>query len=143
MIYKRYELSLSQNGPDLVHIARNAAGNVIFRESSEEKLKKAIDQAIQEKQKQEEFEAKKKSAKAKAKKQKRGLFTSPPELVEDEEVKTIEKKEDTENETEPADEGAPAPPQARVTRGSDGKFISKSTLQEEEPKKKSFWDKLK
>lgn len=41
--YKRFELSQSLNGNAIVQIARNAAGMVVFREDSEKKLKKAID----------------------------------------------------------------------------------------------------
>jgi hypothetical protein len=36
----------------------------------------------------------------------------------------------------------PPQPEKRVTRGADGKFISKSALSQEEEKKKTFWDKL-
>ena len=50
--YKKYEISLSQNGPNLFHIARNSLGNVVFRELTEEKLKKAIDRSIEEKERQ-------------------------------------------------------------------------------------------
>lgn len=132
MIYKGYEFSLSLNGTKIVHIARNAAGNVIFREPSEQKLKKAIDRSIEERQRKEELEAKERAAKAKAriKKQKRGLFAPPPEPKEEAE---------TEVETKVL-----VPPVQRMTRGPDGKFISKSQFQEKEPlKKKSFWERLK
>lgn len=124
MIYKKHELSLSLNGEKIVYIARNAAGNVVFRASSEEKLKSAIDDAIEAKEKQEEALARENEIKAKtsAQKQKRGLFAPPPELEEEILI----------------------PQQSNVVRGPDGKFISKSALEvEEEPVKKSFWDKLK
>lgn len=136
MIYKRYELSLSQNGPDLVHIARNAMGNVVFREASEDKLKKAIDRSIEERRRLEELEAKKRAqkAKTKAKKHEGGLFQAPPPPEPD--PGTEEKPATTE-------ESILTPPQQRVTRGPDGKFISKSILEKEEPSKKSFWDKIK
>ena len=72
MIYKQYDLSQSLNGNVIVHIARNPLGAVVFRESSEEKLKKAIDKYLnsleeenkkaQEKKTQEKLEAKKKTA---------------------------------------------------------------------------------
>lgn len=136
MIYKRYELSLSQNGPDLVHIARNAAGNVVFREPSEKELKAAIDKAEEERLRAIEAEEKKKAEaeKKKSEKKKKGLFQPEPGEV----------AEAGEN-AEPEQESilAPStPPQERVTRGPDGKFISKSQLDVEEPKKKGFWDKL-
>lgn len=78
MIYKRYELSQSLNGTRIVHIARNAAGNVVFRESSESNLRKAIDKSIAEKARLEELETKKKAEHAKARMQKKKLFASPP-----------------------------------------------------------------
>jgi hypothetical protein len=133
MIYKRYELSLSLNGNDVVHIARNAAGNVVFRESSEEDLKNTIDESIEEKRKLDAIEEKKRLEKARAKSQKRGLFAPPPE--EEEDVK------DEGDVTEKTD-SVLVPTQQSVVRGPDGKFISKNSLQEEEePKKKSFWDR--
>lgn len=52
--YKRYELSRSLNGNKIIYIARNAVGNVVFRESSEENLKKAIDELENQKPKEEE-----------------------------------------------------------------------------------------
>ena len=142
MIYKRYELSLSLTGNKIVHIARNAAGNVVFREASENKLKKAIDRSIEERQRLEELEAKKKATKANAKTKKRGLFAPPPEP-----------EEVTDEETVTEETGSVLiPPQQRVVRGPDGKFIktsslqapliSKSTLEKEEPKKKSLWQKM-
>lgn len=112
MIYKRYEFSLSQNGDKLVYIARNAAGNVVFREHSEQALKKAIDNAIREKERQAQLDLQAKLNKENNKKKKQ-------------EVTIL------------------APAQKPVTRGADGKFISKSQLDQEEPKKKGFWDKLK
>jgi hypothetical protein len=137
MIYKKHELSLSLNGNEVVHIARGAAGNVVFRESSEERLKKAIDRSIEAKEKQEEAAAREKElkAKAKAQKQKGSLFSPPPEPAEE---------TATENEEENLKEEVLIPQQSKVVRGPDGKFISKSAFQEEEePAKKSFWDKLK
>lgn len=130
MIYKKYELSLSLNGKEIVYIARNAAGNVVFRESSEEELKNAIDDAITQNQKLAELEEKKRLAKAKAKSQKRGLFAPSEEETKDEETVTQEEG------------GVLVPSQQSVVRGPDGKFISKSALQQEEqPKKKSFWER--
>lgn len=41
--YKHFEFSRSLNGSQIVQIARNAAGMVVFREGSEKALKKAID----------------------------------------------------------------------------------------------------
>lgn len=133
MIYKKYEFSLSLNGTKIVHIARNAAGFVVFRESSEAKLKKAIDKSIEEKQRQEELEAKERAdkARAKAKAKKRALFAA-----------RVEPEEEPEKEKE-AKTQTSVPPAPRITRGPDGKFISKAQETENEPKKKSFWDKLK
>lgn len=45
MNYKRYELSRSLNGHDIVHIARNLSGVVVFRAHSDEELMRLIDQA--------------------------------------------------------------------------------------------------
>lgn len=129
MIYKGYEFSLSLSGTKIVHIARNAAGNVIFRESSEKNLKKVIDRSIEEKQRKEELEAKERAAKAKvkAKKQKRGLFAPPPKPSASAPLSgaTVDKEETK-----------------KITRGPDGKFISKSQLVQEEPRKKNIWQKL-
>ncbi|HCR36234.1 hypothetical protein A2130_04855 [Candidatus Woesebacteria bacterium GWC2_33_12] len=99
--YKKHELSLSLNGDKIQHIARNASGVVVFRESSEKALKRAIDGTSKEATKE--------------------VIVSEP--VTEEEIF--------------------APTQKRVTRGSDGKFISKSQLDtDEDLKKKSFWNKL-
>lgn len=126
--YKKYELSLSLNGNDIMHIARNASGIVIFRESSEKALKEAIDRSI-------ENEAKRiAEAQAKAKKTKKVV-----KLLSVEEVPVEDEEETTSEESilNPAS-------QQRITRGPDGKFISKSALAqgEGEQKKKGFWQKL-
>lgn len=124
MIYKKYELSLSLNGADVMHIARNVAGNVVFRENSEKALKKVIDDTIKEQQYQEELVIQKK----KEKEQKKEVKTE--EVIEEEREVLVEETE-------------VLVPQKRVTRGPDGKFISKNQLDlEEEDKKKTFWDKL-
>ena len=127
MIYKKHELSQSLNGDSIIYIARNAAGNVVFRETSEEKLKKEIDRSIEEQQRLVELEERKKAEKAKARAERRGLFAPPPEPSEEE--------------AEPVVEDVVIH-QASLTRGPDGKFISRSALQEEEVKKKSLWEKL-
>lgn len=121
MIYKKYELSISQNGEKFVHIARNALGNVIFRASSEQKLIKAIDDSTKEQKRLAEASKKKKRAAKEAK-----LATT--ENVETKEPKTEELAE------------VQSPTQLK--RGPDGKFISKNQETIEEPKKKSFWDRL-
>jgi hypothetical protein len=144
MIYKKYEFSLSLNGDEIVHIARNAAGNVIFRESSEKSLKQAIDgaeQLIQETAEQEE----KRRKEAENKKKKKGLF-------QPEEPETVVETEEVEEEVKVEEESVLVPttlPQARVTRGPDGKFISASALagskrqlDSTEPQKKGFWEKI-
>lgn len=133
MIYKRYELSQSLNGDRIVYIARDASGVVRFRETSEGRLKKAIDKAILARQLEEEAAKKRKEALAKKRKE------------EEQEQKSAvqEMSEETEGAENPEEEIL-VPPQARVTRGPDGKFISKSQLvQTEPPKKKSFWDRLR
>ncbi|PJC66315.1 hypothetical protein CO018_02505 [Candidatus Beckwithbacteria bacterium CG_4_9_14_0_2_um_filter_47_11] len=47
--YKHYEFSQSLNGNKIFHIARNAAGTVVFREASEKKLKLAINNSLKPK----------------------------------------------------------------------------------------------
>lgn len=126
MIYKKHELSLSLNGTDIMHIARNAVGNVVFRENSEKALKKAIDDYIKDQQYQEELLEQKKLEKEGKK--------------ENGESKAVEEAVESEVVVEPEEVLIP---QKRVTRGPDGKFISKSQLDtDEDLKKKSFWDKL-
>jgi hypothetical protein len=131
MIYKKYELSLSQNGESIMHIARNSAGIVIFRAETLEDVKEMIDVSIaaQEKMEREKEELKLKKEAEKEKRKNRGLFQAPVE-----EVVTEETSEDSVL--------TPPQPEKRITRGADGKFISKSALSQEEEKKKTFWDKL-
>lgn len=131
MIYKKYELSLSQNGESIMHIARNSAGIVIFRAETLEDVKEMIDVSIaaQEKMEREKEELKLKKEAEKEKRKNRGLFQAPAE-----EVVTEETSEDSVL--------TPPQPEKRITRGADGKFISKSALSQEEEKKKTFWDKL-
>lgn len=131
MIYKKYELSLSLNGEDIMHIARNSAGIVIFRAETIDDVKEMIDIQIetQEKLEKEKEELKLKKEAEKEKRKNRGLFQAPVE-----EVVTEETSEDSAL--------TPPQPEKRITRGADGKFISKSALSQEEEKKKTFWDKL-
>lgn len=127
MIYKRYELSLSLNGADVVHIARNASGIVVFRENSEKELLKAID----------DFEKKKEQMELES--------TNEDDKKEDVEVPSEEvQNEEATSETTDGEKTTETllPTQKRITRGPDGKFISKSQLDQEMPKKKGFWDKL-
>lgn len=135
MIYKKFEVSLSLNGENIIHIARNYAGVVIFRAQTENEIKEMIDNAIleQERLEKEKEEKRLKKEELKSKKTKRGLFQAPVEEVIEE-----EKEEKTESIL------TPPQPEKRVTRGPDGKFISKSKLEEqtEEEKKKGFWEKL-
>lgn len=65
MIYKHYELSQSLNGNNIIHIARNAAGMVVFRENSQKQLQTAIDNYFKNLDK--EHQEKIKAAQAKAK----------------------------------------------------------------------------
>ncbi len=134
MIYKKYELSLSQNGESIMHIARNSAGIVIFRAETLEDVKEMIDVQIaaQEKLEREKEELKLKREAEKEKRKNRGLFQAP---IEEPVLDTAE-VEQTESVL------TPPQPEKRVTRGADGKFISKSALSQEEEKKKTFWDKL-
>jgi len=143
MIYKRYELSQSLNGDHIIFIARNAIGNVVFRESSEERVKSAIDRAQEERQKQESLAAKKKAERERAKTHRGGLFQSQPQTPEPENTEVSETVVEPLPEEAPADEQVLIPSQQRVTRGPDGKFLSKGALEAEEEQKKSFWDKLK
>lgn len=134
MIYKKYELSLSQNGENIMHIARNASGIVIFRAETLEDVKEMIDTQIaaQEKLEKEKEELKLKREAEKEKRKNRGLFQAPVE----------ESVLDTAEEEQIESVLTPPQPEKRVTRGADGKFISKSALSQEEEKKKTFWDKL-
>lgn len=130
MIYKKHELSLSLNGEDIVHIARNAAGVVVFREDSEKALKRAIDEAI----KQQEYE---------------DQLAEEKRLEKESKKKKVVEEVPVEEETTPSNENVVVaeetliPTPKSVTRGPDGKFISKSQLDtDEDLNKKSFWDKL-
>lgn len=125
-IYKKHELSLSLNGEDIMHIARNAAGVVVFREHSEKALKRAIDDFVKEQEYQEQLVLEKKLEKeAKKAKQMEEVVEDSPEVLESTSSEEV------------------LVPQKRVTRGPDGKFISKSQLDtDQDLKKKTFWDKL-
>lgn len=125
MIYKRYELSQSLTGDKIVHIARNALGNVVFREPSLKKLKKAIDKSEKEKEKRAQLEAKKEAEK-KALSLKRKKKSTEEEEEEEKSLKVEKEK-----------------PPEQIRRGPDGKFISKAQETEDKAKKKSFWDKLR
>lgn len=141
MIYKKFEISLSLNGENVIHIARNYAGIVVFRAETESEIRRMIDDSIEEqvKKEKEAEELKLKKEEDSKSKPKRGLFQPPvEEKVEEENVNSNTEIDKSESVLMP-------PPHQRVTRGPDGKFISKSQLQEtneEEEKKKSFWDKL-
>lgn len=139
MIYKKYELSLSLNGENVVHIARNAIGNVVFRENSEKALKRVIDDAIKEQEYQNQLAEEKRIEKE----NKRSLTSN-----DDKKKKVVEEvvQEETEQiipEEAEATQETLIPAPKSVTRGPDGKFISKSQLDtDEDLKKKTFWDKL-
>ncbi len=131
MIYKKFELSLSQNGEKVIYIARNYSGAVIFRAENEKEIKDMIDTAIQNQlniEKEREEKRLKKEEEKMAKK-KKGLFQASVD-------------ENTEKEEAVEEDSVLTPPHTRITRGPDGKFISKSALSAEEEKKKTFWDKL-
>jgi len=125
-IYKKYEFSLSLNGNRIMHIARNASGMVIFRAQSEKELIDMIDEFLYQEEQKRAREAKKVSKKSKKKK-----------ILNKKNEEETEEVEDVKSVLEP-----PSPPQTRVTRGPDGKFISKSVLEKKDDKKKGFWQKL-
>lgn len=129
MIYKKYELAQSLNGDQIMHIARNSNGIVVFRETSEKGLKKAIDSYIKEQQYLEELAEQKRLDKEAKKSQgdsAKAHLTGSREVAE-----STSSGEET------------LATQKSVTRGPDGKFISKSQLDtDEDLKKKTFWDKL-
>lgn len=128
MIYKKHELSISLNGDRYMHIARNASGNVVFRENSEKELKKEIDDYIKEQDYLNQLEEQKKLEKENKKKAKVEEIVTEEPVTEPVAIATTEEV---------------LVPQKRVTRGPDGKFISKSQLDtDEDLKRKSFWDKL-
>lgn len=54
----KYTLSRSLNGKDIIYIARNSQGQIIFREPTEEKLKKAVKDRELQKAKADEAMAK-------------------------------------------------------------------------------------
>lgn len=140
MIYKKYELSQSLSGDTIIHIARNAAGYVVFREPTEAKLKKAIDnyeEELQRKAEQEAQEAAKRKAERERKKKLQTTTTEaaaqslPPEPEE--------KPQDSDQDSTPRKPSG-------ITRSPDGKFISRSAILQSEAeaqkKKKSLWEKL-
>ena len=144
MIYKKHELSLSLNGDQVMHIARNAAGVVVFREQSEKALKLAIDDYIKKQQYLEEMLEQKRLEKEAKKSQGDSAKAHPTGSHEVAEPTSSgdEVVEESLEAVEPTSSEEVLVPQKRVTRGPDGKFISKSQLDQEEIKKKTFWDKL-
>ncbi len=133
MYYKGYEISWSVNAGVVSVLARNSAGKVIFRETTEENIKKAIDASIELRKKNAEAAAKV-TAKRKAERHKKGLFAPPPESTTEEGLSTEVSELKTVNS-----------PTSRVVRGPDGKFISKGTLEKQgqEDNKTSFWDRIR
>ncbi|KKP46377.1 MAG: hypothetical protein UR39_C0011G0029 [Candidatus Woesebacteria bacterium GW2011_GWA1_33_30] len=128
-MYKKYELSLSLNGDLVMHIARNSAGVVVFRQNTEKELKKAIDNYIKEQQYLDELAEQKRLEKEAKKGKAEVILTKDVEVIEEPIVPTVVNE-------------VVEPTSKRVTRGPDGKFISKSQLDPEEKEKKTFWDKL-
>jgi len=127
MIYRNYDISASTNAGIRTYLARNSAGNIIFRESSVDNLKRTIDASFETRRRNTEL-----AKSTSLKKRKRSLFAPPPEELSEEET-TKEPKSVTNS------------AQQRVTRGPDGKFISKNSLegQDQTDNKTSFWDRLK
>jgi len=128
-MYKKYELSLSLNGDLVMHIARNSAGVVVFRQNTEKELKKAIDNYIKEQQYLDELAEQKRLEKEAKKGKAEVILTKDVEVIEEPIVPTVVNE-------------VVEPTSKRVTRGPDGKFISKSQLDPEEKEKKTFRDKL-
>ncbi|MBI5126883.1 hypothetical protein HZA76_00290 [Candidatus Roizmanbacteria bacterium] len=128
--YKSYEISLSTNVGVVTFLARNKAGNIIFRAVSEKKLKQAIDDALELKTHQAEELAKEKKAQEIASKKK----------------KTLEAKIKKEKDLAKKLKEQQQPP---IDRDSSGKFVSRTqavaddSQKHQEPKKSSFWEKLK
>lgn len=131
--YQRYELSMSLNGSKIVHIARNSAGNVVFREPSEDKLKKAIDSFEEQKRRDEEEREKMVAQKAKAKEERKAKKLFSNKLQEE----VQERKDDLEHL-----QGAP---EVLLEGESEPAALEgESEPTNSDPKsKKSFWDKLK
>lgn len=112
-----------------MHIARNSAGVVVFRQNTEKELKKAIDNYIKEQQYLDELAEQKRLEKEAKKGKAEVILTKDVEVIEEPIVPTVVNE-------------VVEPTSKRVTRGPDGKFISKSQLDPEEKEKKTFRDKL-
>ena len=131
MFYKKYDLSKSLSGDKIIHIARNAAGVVVIRAPTLEKLKKEIDRREEEERKKllaakkkAEEAAKKATKLAKAKKKEKPTkLAAASESQKPSTTKTISSSK--------------LPP-----RGPNGKFISRQPETETTKKKKGFWDRL-
>ncbi len=137
--YKGYSISQSLNGNKIIYIARNRAEVVIFRESSENKLKSAIDNHLANLEKNLAQAKKDKLAKI-DKAEERDLFQDKEEYQKEVE----DAGEAAEELAQEESKGDPSTPQTRVTRGPGGRFVSKKTQEEiDEEKKKGFWDRFK
>ncbi|KKP72464.1 MAG: hypothetical protein UR68_C0015G0025 [Candidatus Roizmanbacteria bacterium GW2011_GWA2_35_19] len=123
MIYKGFEFSRSLNGDDIVYIARNPVGLVIYRAKSESDLKKVIDNAIEERRRREEQVAQNLQAQERSKNKRRGFAAKKKEEVIAQ---------------QPIETTTATP---KIHRDSTGKFVSQS--QKKEDIKKSFWDQLR
>lgn len=127
-IYKNYEISISTNINNVTYLARNKAGNIIFRAASQKLLKKAIDEALELKSQQIVQLAKDKKKQEIASKRKKNIEAR---LKKENEIlsKLQEEKQ-------------------KINRDSSGKFVSRtqavdSTYKPAKPEKQSFWEKLK
>lgn len=137
--YKGYSISQSLNGDDIVFIARNRAEMVIFRESSENKLRSAIDKHFENLEKS-AAQAKKAKLEKVEKAKERDLFQDKEEYK-----KEVEEAEEVVEELSKEQEELEDPntPQTRVVRGPGGRFVSKKPQEEtNENKKKGFWDRF-
>lgn len=138
--YKGYSISQSLNGNKIIYIARNRSEVVIFRESSENKLKSAIDNHLENLEKALAQAKKDKLAKVEKAKE-RDLFQDKEDYKKEVEEagEVIEELAEESEKTEDIDA-----PQTRVVRGPGGRFVSKKSQedQDDDPKK-GFWDRFK
>jgi hypothetical protein len=139
MIYKKFEFSQSlyPNGK-ILFIARGPSGGVAFRESSVDKLKKAID--IFEKDRKEAHVKSTKNKSKSGKTNKRGLFQKPVETANEEnpEVKNKETAKSILDPQENAEENViNEKEESLIKKAEEAKQVKSST------KKASFWDRLK
>jgi biopolymer transport protein ExbB/TolQ len=146
IIYKGYALSKSLYGDKIFHIARNSARFVVFREKTQEGVKKAIDNYLKNQEKEKELaeKAKTKAAKEAKAANKRGLIQSNDEVKTKTEAETKKKIKST----------ASTKQQSKVLIESAGtnnpllenelkKQVEEAKKSSSSSKKNNFWDRLK